>query len=118
MKSVAGRAPVVHGMSLAALIALLVCGSAGAAVEGDIAPEWELEDFEGMDATAFWHDLKFSFRHLNDFSRCAVVSEKHWVSVWTEIVGPFIRCDVEHFEPGEIEAARAWLSWPEGAADV
>jgi hypothetical protein len=24
--------------------------------------------FEGMDAKAFWHDLKFSLRHLNDFT--------------------------------------------------
>jgi hypothetical protein len=29
-----------------------------------------IHDFEGMDAKALWHDLKFSLRHLNDFSRC------------------------------------------------
>ena len=28
-----------------------------------------VKDFEGMDATAFWHDIKFSLRHLKDFSR-------------------------------------------------
>jgi hypothetical protein len=27
-------------------------------------------------------------------------------------------CQVEHFAPGEEEAARDWLMWPEGAADV
>jgi hypothetical protein len=27
-------------------------------------------------------------------------------------------CEVEHFAPGEEEAARHWLMWPEGAADV
>ena len=27
------------------------------------------------------------------------------------------RCDVEHFSPGEMEAARDWLMWPEGAVD-
>ena len=32
-----------------------------------------IKDFEGMDAVAFWHDIKFSLRHLNDFSRMAVV---------------------------------------------
>ena len=31
--------------------------------------------FEGMDAKALWHDLKFSLRHVNDFSRCAIVSD-------------------------------------------
>lgn len=32
-----------------------------------------IEDFEGMDAVAFWHDIRFSLRHLKDFSRLAVV---------------------------------------------
>jgi SpoIIAA-like len=34
-----------------------------------------IEDFEGMDGAAFWQDFKFSLRHLNDFSRCAIVSD-------------------------------------------
>ena len=25
-----------------------------------------VKDFEGMDAVAFWHDIKFSLRHLKD----------------------------------------------------
>ncbi len=33
-----------------------------------------IEDFEGMDAIAFWHDVKFSLRHLHDFSRLAIVT--------------------------------------------
>jgi hypothetical protein len=27
-------------------------------------------------------------------------------------------CEVEHFSPGEEQAARDWLMWPEGAADL
>jgi hypothetical protein len=27
-----------------------------------------IKDFEGMDAGAFWHDVKFSLRHVHDFS--------------------------------------------------
>ncbi|MGD9867025.1 MAG: STAS/SEC14 domain-containing protein [Hyphomicrobiales bacterium] len=77
-----------------------------------------IEDFKGMEARAFWEDLVFSLRHLNDFSRCAVVSDKQWSTIWSELVGPLMRCEVEHFSLGEMEAARAWLAWPEGAADV
>lgn len=77
-----------------------------------------IKDFEGMDIDAFWEDIKFSLRHLNDFSRCAVVTDKNWVNLWSELIQPFIRCEVMHFEPHEIEAARAWLAWPEGSADV
>jgi hypothetical protein len=29
-----------------------------------------------------------------------------------------ISCEVEHFTPGEEDAARDWLMWPEGAADA
>lgn len=76
-----------------------------------------IKDFEGMDVDAFWEDIKFTLRHLNDFSRCAIVTDKNWINLWSELIQPFIRCEVEHFEPHEIEAARAWLAWPEGSAD-
>jgi hypothetical protein len=77
-----------------------------------------VEDFEGMDATAFWHDLKFSLRHLKDFSRCAIVANPDMHHLWSSLVAPFMSCEVEHFAPGEEAAARDWLMWPEGAADV
>ena len=73
---------------------------------------------EGMDAKALWHDLKFSLRHVNDFSRCAIVSDAKFLSLWSTIAEPFIDCEVAYFPPDELEAARDWLFWPEGAADV
>jgi len=77
-----------------------------------------VNDFEGMDASAFWHDLKLSLRHLKDFSRCAIVANPDTHHLWSNLVAPFMACEVEHFAPGEEEAARDWLMWPEGAADV
>ena len=77
-----------------------------------------IQDFEGMDAAALWHDVKFSLRHLQDFSRIAVVASPDTHNLWSSLVSPFIECEVEHFAPDEIEAARDWLMWPEGAADV
>jgi hypothetical protein len=77
-----------------------------------------VKDFEGMDAVAFWHDIKFSLRHLKDFSRCAIVVNPGTHHLWSNLVAPFISCEVEHFAPGEEEAARDWLMWPEGAADI
>jgi hypothetical protein len=77
-----------------------------------------IQDFEGMDAGAFWHDVKFSLRHLHDFSRLAVVSNPDLHHLWSSLVAPFMRCTVEHFPPSEVQAARDWLMWPEGAADV
>jgi hypothetical protein len=31
---------------------------------------------------------------------------------------PFIGCQVAYFKSEEVEAARDWLLWPEGAADI
>jgi hypothetical protein len=77
-----------------------------------------VEDFEGMDASAFWHDVKFSLRHLRDFSRVAVVVNPDTHHLWSALAAPFVCGEVEHFAPGEEDAARDWLMWPEGAADV
>ena len=77
-----------------------------------------ITDFEGMDAAALWHDLKFSLRHLQDFSRIAVVADPHVRNLWSSFVSPFMTCEVEHFAPDQIEEARDWLMWPEGAADI
>ena len=76
-----------------------------------------VHDFEGMDAGAFWHDVKFSLRHLKDFNRIAIVSSQEVRNLWSALVAPFMDCEVEHFEPDEIEAARDCLMWPEGAVD-
>jgi SpoIIAA-like len=76
-----------------------------------------IKDFEGMDTGAFWHDVKFSLRHVQDFSRIAIVTNPDVHHLWSSLVAPFMRCDVEHFSPGEMEAARDWLMWPEGAVD-
>jgi len=77
-----------------------------------------VRDFEGMDAAALWEDIKFSLRHLKDFSRCAIVANPNTRHLWSSLVAPFMSCDVEHFPPGDEDAARDWLMWPEGAADV
>jgi hypothetical protein len=77
-----------------------------------------ITDFEGMDAAALWHDVKFSLQHLKDFSRIAVVASQGTHNLWSSLVSPFMECEVEHFAPDEIDAARDWLMWPEGAADV
>lgn len=77
-----------------------------------------IHDFEGIDASAFWDDLKFSLRHLNDFSRCAIVTRAQWIRSWSSLVGSIFHCELAHFEPHQIEEARAWLIRPQerGAA--
>ena len=77
-----------------------------------------IRDFEGLDASAFWDDLKFSLRHLNDLSRCAIVTKARWIQSWSSLVGSIFHCELAHFEPDRIDEARAWLVRPQerGAA--
>ena len=49
------------------------------------------------------HDLKFSLRHLNDFSRCAIVSDAKFLSLVSTIAEPFIDCQVAYFKLNEVD---------------
>jgi hypothetical protein len=68
-----------------------------------------VRSFGGIDPAAFWADLKFALRHLNDFSRCAVVGDKGWIETLTRGADKLIACELRHFPPARIDAARAWL---------
>ena len=50
--------------------------------------------------------------------RCAIVSDAKFLSLVSTIAEPFIDCQVAYFKLNEVEAARNWLLWPEGAADA
>jgi hypothetical protein len=69
-----------------------------------------VRSFEGISAAVFWDDVRFSLRHLNDFSRCAVVGDKAWLEWLTRVVRPFISCEVRHYDEARIGEARAWLA--------
>ena len=67
---------------------------------------------------ATWILLALEFALAADLVRTAVAP------TWDDIAKLAViatirtmRCDVEHFSPGEMEAARDWLMWPEGAVD-
>src|SRR5262245_65769718 len=64
------------------------------------------KDFEGMDAGAFWHDGKFSLRHVQDFSRVAIVINPDMHYLWSNLVAPFIRVDVKQFSHAATESRR------------
>ena len=69
-----------------------------------------IKDFGGMDPMAFWEDIKFAFTHLNDFSRCAVVTDAQWIEWWSKAVRPFLNCQVEVFQLADVDKAREWLN--------
>jgi hypothetical protein len=69
----------------------------------------QVKSFGGIEPAAFWADLRFSLRHLADFSRCAVVSDKRWIETLATGINKLVACEIRHFAPSQLAAARAWL---------
>ncbi|BAU63470.1 hypothetical protein STA3757_08340 [Stanieria sp. NIES-3757] len=76
---------------------------------GQIRILLEFIQMQGLEASAFWEDLRFSLTHFKDISRYAVVGEQTWLQAWTTLVKPFLPCEIKYFKPNELEEAWHWL---------
>lgn len=68
-----------------------------------------VRSLSGIEPTALWEDISFSFRHLDSFSRAAIVTEMPWIDWYTRMVKPLVRAEVRTFPLHELDAARDWL---------
>ena len=75
---------------------------------GKINLYWEMDDFDGWDASAAWKDLKFDMKHANDFHKVAMIGEEKWQDWMTQLMKPFTGAEVKYFERTEREKALAW----------
>lgn len=66
-------------------------------------------DFEGFTPAAAWEDVNLAFEHMEDFERCAVVSERRWVKAASQLAGALTPARVREFAPAEWDEAVAWL---------
>jgi len=70
----------------------------------------ELKSFGGIAFGALLSDLKYAFKHLRDFDRKAVVSDRRWADLAAKAGDAlFSSIQVKHFAPAEREAALAWV---------
>lgn len=74
-------------------------------------------DFSGYEPEAIWQDLKFGLKHIDDFERIAIVSDKSWINHLTTFFGGFIPCSVSEFKLNELDNAKAWLNTGELGLD-
>ncbi len=105
------------------LIALELSGKLDAADYKDILPVleaaierhgkirllWEMTDFEGWTLGGLWEDGQFDVRHSENFSKIAMVGEKHWQEWMTQAIKRFTPAEVRYFESGFRADALAWL---------
>ncbi len=69
----------------------------------------EIREFPGFDPSVLWKGIKFDFKHLNDVSHIAVISDKGWVGPLSKAAGAFISCKIRVFKLNERDEARKWL---------
>lgn len=68
-----------------------------------------VKSFSGIDPGTLFEDIKFSFRHLNSFSRVAVVTDLVWLKPLATVAGTLSPAEVKVFSLAEIGSARQWL---------
>ncbi len=61
---------------------------------------------------ALWEDLKLT-PHLRDIERTAVLTDLNWYGTLAQVAGTLLPgIEIKHFEPGQRDAALAWLRSP------
>ena len=68
-----------------------------------------VKSFSGIDAATLLEDLKFSLRHLNDFSRVAVVTDLAWMRGLATVSGVLVPAEIKVFDLARVDEARVWL---------
>jgi len=67
-------------------------------------------DFTGDEPRALWEDIKLGLKHMDDFERIAIISDKSWINHLTTFFGGFIPCSVSEFKLNQVNNAKAWLN--------
>ena len=67
----------------------------------------ELEDFRGIELDVLWQKAKFTFAHLRDIVRMAVVGDRAWETWRVKIGSALSPTETRYFDETDIDAARA-----------
>lgn len=65
----------------------------------------QMKDYDGAELGAMWEDMKFGFGHLKNLRRMAIVTDKKWLEVLTNVIDPLFSAEMKPFSTeGEMEA--------------
>ncbi len=67
-------------------------------------------DIGPVDPQVLWEDTRFVFRHMDDFSRIAVVAERRWLAELLAALQKVFAGEVKGFTLDECEEAWNWLT--------
>lgn len=79
------------------------------AARGKVSVVEVIHDYRGIDPALWWRDVQWSFGHLNDFGRCAVVTDHGWIGPVTRFAAAFMPMEIRVFAMAALDEARAWV---------
>lgn len=80
------------------------------AARGQIRVLEIISDMGWVSPAVWWEDLGWSFRHLKDISRAAVVTDKSWIGPIIQMMSGVMTAEVRVFGLAELDKAREWLA--------
>lgn len=69
----------------------------------------KLVDFSGLEARALWDDLKFDFKHKNQYGKTAIVGDQKWEEWATKLSGMFFDAEMKFFQTDQSDKAWTWI---------
>lgn len=69
-----------------------------------------LENFTGFEPGALWEDIKFDYKHKNQYGKTAIVGDSKWEEWGTKISGLFFDSEMRFFYKGQNDEAWEWVN--------
>lgn len=76
---------------------------------GKIKWYFEMEDFRGFEVQVLWEDVKFDVKHRNSFEKVAMVGDKMWHKLMTDMMKPFTDAEIKYFDLKDQDKAHHWI---------
>jgi len=67
------------------------------------------DDFEGIDPSAVWEDVKVGISHLTRWERIAVVTDVAWIGHTMKVFSFLVPGEMRFYSVADAAKARAWI---------
>ena len=67
-------------------------------------------EFESFDLGAAWDDARLGLRHMLDWEKIAVVTDKEWISNTVRVFGVIMPGEVRVFGNQDLDKAKVWIA--------
>lgn len=70
----------------------------------------KLENLSGFDMEALWKEIKFDYKHKNQYGKTAIVGDKKWEKWGTKISKLFFDAEMKFFDKSQSDEAWNWVN--------